>query len=508
MIEQLSTLDFLSHLRGLDIHLSVQDDRLACSAPKGILNPELTAELKARKPEILEFLRTSTHSSVSNTPIVPVHRDGQLTPSLAQQRLWFLEQFDQDSIAYNMPFGLRFRGVLDQDALRRGFQEVIRRHEILRTRLINVNGVPKGSVQAAADWNLEVRSLLETPALQREDELKRIVDEAVRRKFDLTLDVLVRACLVELGAEDHALIVTIHHIAADGQSVAIFTSELTHLYDAFHSGQVSPLPDLVLQYSDYADWHRQIVDNGVFESELLYWRKQLAGPLPVTEIPTDRPRHATMTYRGAVGRHMLDADIHQALRGFATARKTTTFVVLLAALKILLFRYTSQSDVIVGSATAGRGRKELEGIMGLFINNLVLRTDLSGQPTGEDVIARVRDTVLNAFANENVTLDRLLDVLKPDRELNRSPLFQVMFILHNGSKTWHKLPGLTIEPLEFDPGTTRYDFTIEAFEDEDHKLQLVWQYNTDLFDSSTIERMQQCYVQILEQLMAQPQLPI
>jgi amino acid adenylation domain-containing protein len=508
MIEQLSTLDFLSHLRGLDIHISVQDDRLACSAPKGILNAELTAELKARKPEILEFLRTSAHSSVSNTPIVPAHRDGQLTPSLAQQRLWFLEQFDQDSTAYNMPFGLRFRGVLDQDALRRGFQEVIRRHEILRTRLINVNGVPKGTVQPASDWNLEVRSLLETPALQREDELKRIVDEEVRRKFDLTRDVLARACLVELGAEDHALIVTIHHIAADGQSVAIFTSELTHLYDAFHSGQVSPLPDLSLQYSDYADWHRQLVDNGIFESELLYWRKQLGGPLPVTEIPTDRPRHATMTYRGAVGRQMLDADIHQALRGFATAGKTSTFVVLMAALKILLFRYTSQSDVIVGSATAGRGRKELEGIMGLFINNLVLRTDLSGQPTGEDVIARVRDTVLNAFANENVTLDRLLDVLKPDRELNRSPLFQVMFILHNGSKTWPKLPGLTIEPLDFDPGTSRYDFTIEAFEDEDHKLQLVWQYNTDLFDSSTIERMQQSYLQILEQLMAQPQLPI
>jgi amino acid adenylation domain-containing protein len=508
MIEQLSTLDFLSHLRGLDIHLTVQDDRLACSAPKGILNAELTAELKARKPEILEFLRTTTHSSVPNTPIVPAHRDGQMTPSLAQQRLWFLEQFDQDSTAYNMPFGLRFRGALDQDALRRGFQEVIRRHEILRTRLINVDGVPKGFVQPASDWNIDVRSLLATPAPQREDELKRIVDEEVRRKFDLTRDVLARACLVELGAEDHALVVTIHHIAADGQSVAIFTSELTRLYDAFHSGQVSPLPDLSLQYSDYADWHHQLVDNGVFESELLYWRKQLGGPLPVTEIPTDRPRHATMTYRGAVGRQMLEADIHQALRGFATARKTTTFVVLMAALKILLFRYTSQSDVIVGSATAGRSRKELEGIMGLFINNLVLRTDLSGEPTGEDVISRVRDTVLNAFANENVTLDRLLDVLKPDRELNRSPLFQVMFILHNGSKTWPKLPGLTIEPLEFDPGSSRYDFTIEAFGDEDHKLQLVWQYNTDLFDSSTIERMQQSYFQILEQLMAQPQLPI
>ena len=508
MSGQLSTLDFLSYLRGLDIHITVQDDRLACSAPKGVLNAELTAELKARKPEILAFLRATTHSSVSNTPIVPAHRDGQMTLSLAQQRLWFLEQFDQDSTAYNMPFGLRFRGALDKDALRRGFQEVIRRHEILRTRLINVDGVPKGFLQPASDWNIDARSLLASPAPQREDELKRIVAEEVRHKFDLTRDVLVRACLVELGAEDHALIITIHHIAADGQSVAIFTSELTHLYSKFHRGEASALPDLPLQYSDYADWHRQLVVSGVFESELLYWRKQLGGPLPVTELPTDRPRPATMTYRGAVGRQMLAADLYQAIPGFALARKTTPFVVLLAALKILLFRYSSQSDVIVGSATAGRSRKELEGIIGLFINNLVLRTDLSGEPTGEDLISRVRDTVLNAFANENVTLDRLLDVLKPDRELNRSPLFQVMFILHNSFKTWPELPDLVIEPLKFDPGTSRYDFTIEAFEDEHHRFQLIWQYNTDLFDASTIERMQQSYVQILEQFMAEPQLPV
>jgi amino acid adenylation domain-containing protein len=508
-IQQLSDLvDFLSHLRSLDAQLTVQDDRLACTAPKGVLNAELTAQLKARKSEIIEFLRTNTPASVSNTPIVPINRDGYMTPSLAQQRLWFLEQFDQDSTAYNIPCALRFRGVLDRDALNRSFQEVIRRHEVLRTRLINVEGAPKGLVRSIADWNLDVRSLLETPVDQREDELKRIASAEARRRFDLPSAILVRACLVVLGAEDHALIVNIHHIAADGWSLGVLTAELTQLYEAFRNGHASPLPDLPIQYADYAHWHRRHVENGIFQSEVSYWKKQLRGPLSVIDLPKDRPRAATMSYRGAIGKQMLDAHVQESIRTFSIAGKTTPFVILLAAFKILLFRYTSQADVIVGSATAGRSRKELEKLIGLFINNLVLRTDLSGDPTGKDVLSRVRDTVLNAFANQNATLDHLVDVLQPHRELNHSPLFQVMFILQNFSGSWPELPGVIIEPLEFDPGTSRYDLTIEATEDKQGRLRLLWQYNTDLFDASTIERMQQNYFQVLQQMMAQPELPI
>ncbi len=466
-------VDFLSHLRSLDAQLTVQDDRLACTAPKGVLNGELTAQLKARKSEIIEFLRTNTPASGANTPIVPMNRDGYLTPSLAQQRLWFLEQFDQDSTAYNIACGLRLRGVLDRDALNRSFQEVIRRHEVLRTRLINVEGTPKGLVRPATDWSIDVRSLLETPAAQREDELKRIAFAEARRRFDLPTAILVRACLVVLGAEDHALIVNIHHIAADGWSLGVLTAELTQLYEAFRKGQASPLPDLPIQYADYAHWHRRHVENGAFQSEVSYWKRQLRGPLPVTDLPKDRPRPATMSYQGAISRQTLDDHVQESVRTFALAGKITPFVVFLAAFKILLFRYTSQTDVIVGSATAGRSRKELEKLIGLFINNLVLRTDLSGDPTGKDVLSRVRDTVLNAFANQNATLDHLVDVLQPHRELNHSPLFQVMFILHNFSGSWPELPGVTIEPLEFDPGTSRYDLTIEASEDQHRRLRLL-----------------------------------
>jgi amino acid adenylation domain-containing protein len=506
MIKQRSTLDFLSHLRTLDIHLALKDDQLACSAPKGVLSAALTAELRARKSEIIDFLRTTTgESSRLESPLAPLHRDGPRIPSLAQQRLWFLEQFDQDNTAYNISCGLRFRGALDFDVLNRSFRELIRRHEVLRTNLVDVDGSVKGVVQACPEWKLSVRSLLETPADQREAELQRVVAEEVQRKFDLRRDVLARGCLVVLGAEDHALIIVMHHIAADGQSLGIFNAELMQLYEAFRKGEDSPLPELSLQYADYADWHRQNMDNGAFQPEILYWRQKLRGPLPVTDLPTDRPRQAMMTYKGSFATQMLDAPMYEAIRSFATARKATPFVVLMAAYKILLVRYTSQTDVIVGSAAAGRSRRELEPLMGLFINNLVLRTDLSADPSGEEAISRERDTVLNAFANEHVTLDRLLDVLKPNRELNRSPLFQVMFILHTFPFSWPQLPDLSIEILEFDPGSTRYELTVEAFEDQEQRLRLAWQYNTDLFDASTIERMQQSYMQILEQLVAEPQ---
>jgi amino acid adenylation domain-containing protein len=512
-IQQLSNIvasnivDFLSHLRSLDVQLAVENDRLACTAPKGILTGALTEQLKARKPEIIEFLRTNSRSG-SDTPIVAISHNGYMSPSLAQQRLWFLEQFDQASTAYNIPGGLRFRGPLDRDALNRGFQEVIRRHEVLRTSFVNVEGVPKALVSPAVDWNIEVRSLLETPVVEREDELKRIAAEEAGRRFDLSSGLLVRACLVVLDVQDHALIVNIHHIAADGWSLGVFTAELTQLYAAFRSAQASPLPDLSIQYGDYAYWQRRNVENGIIQSDISYWKKQLHGPLPVMDLPGDRPRPAVMSHRGSMLLQILDAGVQVSVRSFALAEKTTLFVVLLTAFKILLFRYTSEPDVIVGSATAGRSRTELEKLIGLFMNNLVLRTDLSGNPTVRDALYRVRDTVLDAFAHEHVTLDHMVDILQPHRELSRSPLFQVMFILQNFAVAKPELAGVTVELLEFDPGTSRYDLTIEASEDEHRRLRLVWQYNSDLFDASTIERMQQNYFRVLEQIMEQPQLPI
>ena len=501
-------VDFLSHLRSLDIRLTVQDDRLACTAPKGALDAELTAQLKARKSEIIEFLRTNTLVSGANAPIVPVSRDGYVVPSLAQQRLWFLQEFDQNSNAYNIPGGLRLRGVLDRDVLNRSFQEVIRRHEVLRTKLINVEGAPKGLVRSADDWSMEVRSLLETPPAQQEDELKRIALAEARRRFDLANDILVRACLVVLGDEEHALLVNIHHIAADGWSLGVLTSELTQLYEAFRKNQGSPLPELSIQYADYAHWNRRLGESGAFQSEVSYWRKQLHGPLAVIDLPKDRSRPAVTSYRGAISRQILDAHVQESIRAFALAGKVTPFVVLLTAFKILLFRYTAQSDVVVGSATAGRSRTEFEKLIGLFINNLVLRTDLSGDPSVNDALLRVRDTAVNAFANENVSLDHLVDLLQPHRELNRSPLFQVMFLLQNFSAPMPKLPGLAIERLEFDPGTSRYDLTLEAIEEEQGGIRLSWEYNTDLFNASTIERMQRNYFHVLDQMMANPQLPI
>jgi amino acid adenylation domain-containing protein len=507
-IDHLSSIvDFLSHLRGLDVQLTVEQDRLACTAPKGVLTAELTRELKARKAEIIEFLSTNRPSG-ADAPIVPVSRNGYMPPSLAQQRLWFLDQFDQASAAYNIPGGLRFRGPLDREALKRSLLEIIRRHEVLRTSFVDVDGVPKALVRPAADWNPEVCSLLEMPAAEREDELKRIAAEEAARRFDLSSGLLVRACLVVLGDEDHVLLVNIHHIAADGWSIAVFIAELGQLYRAFRDAEASPLPELPVQYADYAHWQRRNVENGIIQSEISYWKKQLRGPLPVMDLPADRTRPAVLSYRGSMSWHIVDAGVQNSVRSFALAEKTTPFVVLLTAFKILLSRYTSETDVIVGSATAGRSRTELEKLIGLFINNLVLRTDLSGNPTVRQALSRVQETVLGAFAHENVPLDHLVDILQPHRELNRSPLFQVMFILQNFAASRPELAGVAVEPLWFDGGASRFDLTVEAREDEDHQLQLLWQYSTDLFDASTIERMQRNYGQILEHMLERPDLPI
>jgi amino acid adenylation domain-containing protein len=501
-------VDFLSHLRGLDVRLAVQDDRLACTAPKGALNAELTAQLRARKTEIIEFLRAHVPPSDSNTPIIPIDHDGYVTPSLAQQRLWFLEQIEGGNTAYNLSAGLRLRGVLDRDVLNRSFKEVIRRHEVLRTRLINIEGAPKGLVGSGDDWSMEVRSLLEIPPDQREKELNRIGMAEAGKGFNSESDVLVRACLVIVGEQDHALLINIHHIAADGWSLGVFISELTQLYESFCNNQASPLPVLAIQYADYAHWHRRLVESGAFQSEVSYWKKQLHGPPPVTDLPKDRLRPAVTSYRGALSRQILGPHVQNSVQSFADSKKITPFVVLLAAFKVLVFRHTSQTDVVVGTASAGRGRKELEQLVGLFVNNLVLRTDLSGDPSGDDVLLRVRDTVLNAFANENVPLDHLVDILQPHRELVRSPFFQVMFIMKDFTAPMPKLPGLTLEPLDCDRRTSRYDLTIEAGEDEQTRLRLDWEYNTDLFNASTIERMQLTYIKILEQMIAKPELPV
>ena len=499
-------VEFLSHLRKLDIQLTAEDGRLGCSAPKGVLTPDLKEALKARKAEILDLL---TRNGERNQP-APMERstqDGLTSPSLAQQRLWFLEQFDPGGTAYIISGGLRFKGTVNRAALENSLREMIRRHEVLRTSIIDVDGFPKAVVRPLDDWSMEIVSLPGLTESEQIRELKKIAAERSNHHFDLSSAPLLRACLVEFDGEDYGFLIEVHHICCDGWSMGVLTEELAQLYDAYSAGPPSPLPELPIQYSDYARWHRKFIEEGGMQSQISYWQQKLRGPLPTIDLPSDRPRPPVMTFRGTRLRQKLPLELFESVRLFSVAENVTPFITLLAVFKILLFRYTGQSNIIVGSVTAGRSRPELEKLAGLFLNNLALLTDLSGDPTVREVLGRVRETAFGAFAHEDVPFDHLAEILPISRDLSRSPLFQLMFILQNFPMRNLDLPGLTTTRLEGDGQASRYDLTVEAME-FDKEFQLYWEYNTDLFDASTIARMQNHYRCLLESVLSNPQASI
>jgi amino acid adenylation domain-containing protein len=496
-------VEFLSRLRKLDIQLTVEDGRLGCSAPKGVLTSDLKETLKARKAEILELLR---HTGQPTQP-PPIERSGPETlssPSLGQQRLWFMEQMDPGGTAYVIPSVMRFIGSLNRAALENSVREMIRRHEVLRTSLIDVGGSPKAVVRPLADWKMEVISLPDLSEAEQARELGRISAERTSRHFDLSQAVLVRACLVEFGSESHVFLIEFHPICCDGWSLGVLTEELAELYAAYSAGETSSLPELPIQFSDFARWHRKYSENDAMRSQISYWQQKLSGSLPTIDLPSDRLRPRVMTSHGARLRQSLPRESSESVRLFSTSENVTPFITLLAAFKILLSRYTGQSDIIVGSVSAGRSRPELERLAGLFENNLALRTDLSGDPTVRELLGRVRETVLGAFSHEDVAFDHLVEILPLSRDLSRSPLFQIMFILRNFPIRPLKLPGLKATRLEGESLASRYDLTVDTIE-IDGAYDLYWEYNTDLLDAGTIERMQIHYRCLLENLLRNPQ---
>lgn len=436
-------------------------------------------------------------------PITPGVHNERPGPSTDQQRLWFLSRMEPQSAAYNIVGGCRLRGPLDRDALRRSLAEIVRRQQALRTNIVEADGAPVTALRDAGDWTVEVRSLAGLPPQDRERELAAIALAESQRPFDLAADILIRASLVELAEDDHVQLVAIHHVAADGWSLGVFCQEFCELYAAFAAGLPSPLPELPVQYSDFVRWRSEHIESRVALAQIDYWKHQLRPPLPATELPTDRPRPPKATYRGRRLRQMLPEGLRLAVERVSAAEQVTPFVTLLAAFNILLYRYTRECDVVVGTASAGRARPELEKLIGLFMNNLVLRSDLSGDPTFRELLARQKETVLGAFAHEHVSLDRLTRTLNPNRELNRSPFFQIMFILQNYPLRTVEIANLRIEPYEFDAQTARMDLTVEA-QERDGGLALEWEFNTGLFDAATIERLQQHYRLLLEGAIEAP----
>jgi amino acid adenylation domain-containing protein len=437
-------------------------------------------------------------------PIVPVPRTGNLPLSFSQQRLWFLYQLEPSTSAYNIPTAVRLTGALDSEALKRTLNELVRRHEILRTYYGMAGGKPAQFVGPPPQLEIDLTDISELERDERESRMLDLASEDARKPFDLTRSPLLRASLARLGPEEHVLILTVHHIVSDGWSQGVMVREVGKLYQAFTEGRESPLEELPVQYADFAHWQRQWLAGDVLDQQLRYWRKQLAGDLPALDLPTDHPRPEVQSFRGATLTTMLPLDLSESLVVICRREGVTLFMLLLAAFKALLCRYTGQDEIVIGAPIANRNSLEIENLIGFFVNTLVLRTDLSGDPHFPELLARVRKVTLEAYAHQDLPFEVLVEDLQPERSLSRNPLFQVMFQLENTPKEELPLPGLTLSPVAVEGVASQFDLSVDVVE-SDQGLAVTAEYSTDLFEAETIRTLLKRWEILLESIAAAPQ---
>jgi amino acid adenylation domain-containing protein len=443
---------------------------------------------------------------VAAPPIVPVTRERPLPLSFAQQRLWFLDQLEPGSPFYNIPAAVRLAGELDVAAFEQTLREVVRRHEVLRTAYASVDGQPVQVIKEEADLSLPVLDLSEMPEEARQIEARRAAREESLQPFDLATGPMLRARLLKLSQDEHVVLLTMHHIVSDGWSMSVLIGEVSALYQFYTGAQdEAALPELQVQYADYAVWQREWLQGEVLERQLSYWRKRLGGELPVLELPTDRTRPAQQSYRGAHLSFELSAEIGAALKQLGQQEGVTLFMTLLAAFQLLLSRYSKQDDILVGSVIAGRTRTETERLIGLFLNTLVMRTDLSGEPGFRQLLKRVREVCLGAYAHQEVPFEKLVEELQPERDLSRSPIVQVAFGMQNAPVGELRLGELKLARVAYENEVVRFDLTLWIMEGAGGALRATWTYSADLFDGETIERMQGHFRTLLESIVREPE---
>ncbi len=471
--------------------------------------------LKVELP-LRDFFATPTVSAVAaaaqkklgagkaqeTAPIAAAPRSGNLPLSFAQQRLWFLDRLLPEKSAYNIPAAWRLQGRLEVPALERSLNALVARHEALRTRFAVCEGEPVQVIEAPHAMALPLADLSAMEPDERAAREREIADSAARQPFDLEAGPLLRARLLRLAPEEHVLLLNVHHIASDGWSMGIIERDLSADYAAFSKGRESQLPELPIQYADYAVWQRERLQGEVLKSQLDYWKSQLAN-INTLELPTDRPRPPVASYEGAHLHFDLPAPLTEALKALCRREGATLFMTLLAAFQVLLYRYSGQPDIAVGSPIAGRGRSELEGLIGFFVNTLVLRTDLSGNPQFRELLARVRENSLDAYTHQDLPFEKLVEELAPPRDMSRNPMFDVMFALQNAPGTALALEGVEVSLLPLQRYSAKLDLTL-VVQESAQGLQASWEYASDLFDAPTIDRMARHFQALLEAVVADP----
>ncbi|HEX4498386.1 MAG TPA: condensation domain-containing protein, partial [Thermoanaerobaculia bacterium] len=438
--------------------------------------------------------------------IEPVPRRGPLPLSFAQRRLWFLDQLSPHSAVYNLSFQLRFEGRLDPQLLEQALVEVLRRHEALRTTFPSTGGEPRQeivpAVLASSFPEVDLHSLAETA---QEGEVTALAVEEFRRPFDLASGPLLRATLLKLGSERHVLLLTMHHIVSDGWSTEILLRELMTLYEAFAAGRPSPLPELAVQYADFAVWQRRWLSGETLSRQLEHWRQRLAGAPAGIDLPTDFPRPALQTFAGAGRSADLPVALSAALKALCRREGVTVFMLLLAAFDVLLSRYSGQEDILVGSPVANRNRSETEGLIGFFVNTLVLRARLGATASFREVLRQVRETALAAYGHQDLPFETLVEELRPERDLSRSPFFQVLLSVQAHQPDLPGPDGLRLSVLEEEIATAKFDLSLFVT-DAEPALGMTLEYNTDLFAVPTAERFLGHFERLLAAAVSDPEL--
>jgi amino acid adenylation domain-containing protein len=495
-------VELLSELRRDQVRVWREGDLLRFQTGAKPLSTTHREQLTQRKAEILSFLGASNYASAPELEVRP--RPSDVPLSYAQERLWLLNRLQPGSAAYNMSTALRLEGELDLPAVERVLSELARRHESLRTRFGLADGQGTQVIDPPAPLPLGVVDLSALAGDDQAAETQRRVQAEAETPFDLERGPLFRASLLRLGAEEHVLLVTMHHIVSDGWSLGVLTRELAALYEAFRRGRPSPLPEPELQYADYALWQRGWLQGEALEAQLAYWREKLSDAPAALELPTDRPRPPAASFRGASLPFSVPQEVSAALSELARREGATLFMVLLAAFQTVLSRWSGQDDVVVGSPIAGRTHSRTENLIGFFVNTLALRTDLSGDPSFAELVRRVKETALGAYAHQDLPFEKLVAELAPVRDLSRQPVFQAMFTLQNTPQTRVELEGLTLSGLSADQVAAKFDLTLSVTE-RDQELFANLDYAVDLFDPDTVGRIAQALQRVLEQAAASPE---
>lgn len=459
--------------------------------------------LQALATKIIAELMTGASQSLVS--LSPVQRNTGVHPlSFAQQRLWFINQLTLNTPVYNIPIIINLTGHINVALLEQSLNEIIRRHEVLRTNFVVNEGKPVQVIKSAAPITLSVEDLRELSESDRTKEVQRLSTLIAQQRFDLSSESLWCAKLLRLAQQEYKLLLTLHHIIADGWSIGVLIRELAALYEAFSFLKPSPLPELPIQYVDFAYWQQQWLQSERIQPLLEYWKQQLGGELPVLNLPTDRPRSPVQTFKGAQAQLVLSQTLTAALKKLSHLEGVTLFMTLLAAFKTLLYRYTGQTDILVGSPIASRNRAEIEPLIGFFVNILVLRTNLDGKLSFRELLYRVKSMALGAYVHQDLPFEKLVEELQPERDLSYNPLFQVMFVLQNVPLPTPKLSDISITSQEGYSGTAKFDLTL-FMEDREQGLVATAEYNTDLFNADTMTRMLGHFQTMLEGIVANPE---